>query len=82
MCVVCVQGLCVCVCAHVYVCDLTCQLARLRLLPTAQAMKAALDTGNEQMTEESPVQPWNAPGPAVVMWGSVMEVSAVQSRKA
>ena len=38
----------------------SCQLARLRLLPTAQAMKAALDTGGRKMTEVRAVQSANA----------------------
>ena len=34
----------------------SCQLARLRLLPTAHTMKAPLDTGGRKTTEVSPVQ--------------------------
>ena len=34
----------------------SCQLARLRLLPTAQAMKAALDGGGRKTTEVRVVQ--------------------------
>ena len=38
----------------------SCQLARLRLLPTAQAMKAPLDTGGRKTTEARAVQFLNA----------------------
>ena len=41
----------------------SCQLARLRLLPTAQAMKAPLDTGGRKTTEVRGEQYLNAPSP-------------------
>ena len=57
----------------------SCQLARLRLLPTAQATKAALDTGGRKTTEWRAVQFWNAIRPTPIKSrGSVSEVSPVQ----
>ena len=60
------------------------QLARWRLLPTAQAMKAACDTvGGGKTTEVSPVQFLNALEPNVVTaFGSEREARLTQLSKA
>ena len=52
----------------------SCQLTRLRLLPTAQAMKAH-DIRGRKTTVVSPVQSWKAQVPTLVkVYGSVREV--------
>ena len=61
----------------------SCQFLRLRLLPTAQAMKAPLDTGGRKTTEVRAVQSANACFPtSIKACGSVRELSPVQPSNA
>ena len=51
-------------------------LAKRQLLPTAQAMKAPLDTGGRKTSAASNEHSRNAPAPIwVKLWGSAREVS-------